>query len=187
MPRFQKPTLIEGFVIVCIIVVLALLLLSPDTQSVTRRQLELRVRDWKPAPLDLLSDSELLAGDIDLSGDWSTRLAHSGSSITFERRSDEDFNVHFSTGGCQGGCEWSRTAAFVEGVITMDRAVAPYDRRAFNTLYAIRIDGTDYLLAEPDVLRFEEERRRAVGNWGWYVFKRGSNRIPQEAPAEPVR
>ena len=69
----------------------------------------------------------------------------------------------------------------------MDHAVALYSGPAFNTLYAIRIDGSDYLLPEPDVLWFEEERRRAVGNWERFAFKRGSSRIPQEAPAEPVR
>ena len=186
MQRFRMPTLSEGIVILGIVVVLGALV-SPSSHTLTRWELERRVRDWKPAPLKMLGNAELLASDIDLSGDWNWKLAHSSAGITFAPRSGDEFEVHFWTGGCLGGCDWSRTATFAKGVITLDRAVAQNDRRAFNMLYAIRVEDTDYLLAEPDVPRFEEEFRREAGNCSWYVFKRGSNRITQHAPADPAR
>ena len=183
MRRFRKWIVLTGVIVIGIVVTVALL--GPDPRTAESRAFERRVREWKPASLHVLSDKTLLASDVDLSGDWGLSSVYTSAGITFVPRSGNEFDVHFSTSSCTGQCEWSRTATFVNGTITLDRAVAVYAGEAFHTLYAIRIEGGECLLADPYVPAFEEQLRRDSGNLDWCVFKRPGDQAPADNAVEP--
>jgi hypothetical protein len=151
---------------------LAALAFLGDSATATRRELERRARTWTKGPLATLSDPSLLAPDVDLSGQWVNRGRRSHAFFRFTERAPGSFDVLFSTGGCLGRCELTRTAEFKEGVLTLDGAVAEYAPRTYDTLYVIRLNAREYLLPAVSVAEFECELAAATDRWKQYLFTR---------------
>lgn len=171
MRRFRKPTIVEMFTLIAITGILAALLFD-DSATATRRSLERRARNWKPSMVPCLSDLSLIATDVALPGEWTTRRRLNHTAFTFAERPDGQYDVQFSTGGCLGGCELTRIAKLSDGAIMLDGAVAEYVPRTYETLYAIRIDNDEYLLPAESVSDFERELVSGSDDWKWYVHAR---------------
>ena len=142
----------------------------PNSSSTTRRELERRARDWNPTTAPTLTDSSMIAVDMDVAGEWLNKRRLDRSALKFTKLSEQQFDVDFDTSGCVGGCRFSRKASARDGVITFDGAVAEYSGRTYNTLYAIRVAGADYLAPADDVQGFEEALKSGSDFWKFYVF-----------------
>lgn len=179
MRRFRRPTILEMCVLIAITGMLAALL-SDDSATATRRSLKRRARNWKPSHVPSLSDRSLIAADLSLSGEWTTRGRLSGSTFLFAQRPDGAYDAQFSTGGCFGGCELTRIARFSEGAIRLDGAVAEYVPRTYDALYAVRIENVEYLLPAESVPEFERDLASRSDAWQRHVYARA------EESSEPV-
>lgn len=166
-----------------VVVIAVGLLIVPDTATATRWRLERRAEQWQPKSFAVLADRAILSPQVDLSGTWSCRHRRDDTTFTFSPRRDGRFEVDFTTGGCLGSCRLERIATVDQGVIRLDRAVAEYLPRTYDRLYAIRLDGTDYLLPEPSVPEFERERAAGSVQWLGLVLRRVENApAPSSAP-----
>lgn len=172
MLPFRKPTIAESVAVIATVGILGALILIPDSATATRRSLERRAADWKRSALPTLTDASLIATDISLAGEWMRRARLNHAAFTFVERIDQRYDVRFSTGGCLGGCEFSRIATVTEGVIVLDGTVAEYVPRTYDTIYAIRVDGGEFLLPAESVPDFERERDSGSEHWKWYVLSR---------------
>lgn len=172
--RLRRPTIVESLTMVAVLGILTSLIFVPDSATSTRRSLERRARDWKRSSVPTVTDRSLIATDIALSGEWTTRRRLNHTAFTFVERTDGKYDVQFSTGGCLGGCKLSRVGTLSEGVLVLDRAVAEYVPRTYDTLYAIRIDDIEYLLPADSVRDFERAIASGSGDWRWYVHSRGN-------------
>ncbi|HEY2414771.1 MAG TPA: hypothetical protein VGI40_21175 [Pirellulaceae bacterium] len=119
-----------------------------------------------------MSDPTLIAADETIAGEWIQRGRLYHTSFSFAERDDGDYNLGFSTGGCLGGCKLSRTAAFKDGLVTLNTAVAEYVPNTYSTLYAIRVLGNEYLLPTTSVVDFEREIAAGTNHWQRYVLRR---------------
>lgn len=183
MKRIGRLTVVEWLTILFIVAVLGGLLL-PDSATMTRWQLEKRARDFVSADVATLSDESIIVTDPDIAGTWTCRHRMDGSEFTFSRRGDGQFDVDFSTSGCLGKCDLRRAAKIDKGIIRLDAAVAEYRTRTYNTLYVIRIDGSEYLLPADGLSDFEQEVKSGSGGWEGYVFRRGSEANEQSRATE---
>lgn len=181
--RLRRLTVVEWLTILCIVGALSTLLL-PDSATMTRWRLEKRARDFTLAGVARLTDESIIAKDADITGTWISSHRLNRSAFTFSRRDDGRFDTDFSTSGCLGGCDLRRTASVNKGVIGLDAAVAEYIPRTYNTLYVIRIDGTEYLLPAEWLPDFERELKSGSGGWKWCVFRRGIDANEQSGAAE---
>jgi len=178
--RFHRPTIVESITIVAVLAMIVV----PDSATATRRSLERRAHNWKPSLVPNLSDRSLIATDISLSGEWTTRRRLNHTAFTFSKRPDGKYDVQFSTGGCLGGCELTRIATLSDGAIILDGAVAEYVPRTYDTLYAIRIDNDEYLLPAENVPDFERDLASGTDDWKWYVHARGKESNEQNDARE---
>lgn len=165
-------TATEWLTLIAVAAILAGFVLIPDNHELTRRNLKQRASNWKPRPPIELVDPSVLSASANLEGAWICQHGLDHSRFTFTRQSDRQFAVHFSTGGCLGGCDLRRRAVFDAGVIQLDGAVAEYFPRTYATLYVIQIDGVDYLLPDESVRDFEHELAIEDGNWRFHVYCR---------------
>jgi hypothetical protein len=172
MKLFRKLTLVESLTLIAIVAFLAALILVPGSATASRLRLERRARDWKPGPISVLSDSTLIAADEAITGEWIKRGRLFHASFSFAERDDGKYDVNFSTGGCLGGCKFSRTAAVDNGLITLNAAVAEYMPNTYLSLYIIRIGGSAYLLPTTSVVDFEREIAVGTDQWEHYVLRR---------------
>lgn len=172
--RPRRLTIVECLTSVAVMAILASLVLIPDSATSTRRSLERRARNWKASNVPTITDRSLIATDIALNGEWTTRRRFNHTAFTFVKRTDGRYDVQFSTGGCFGGCKLSRIGTLSEGVIVLDGAVAEYLPRTYDTLFAIRIESVDYLLPAESVQHFEEAIASGSEDWRWYVHTRGN-------------
>jgi len=172
MRFLRKPTFAESLTLIAVIAILAAIVFVPDSATATRWRLERRARDWKPEPIPVLSDSTLIAADEVITGEWIQRGRLYHTSFSFAERGDGKYDVSFSTGGCLGGCELSRTAAVNDGLITLNSAVAEYVPNTYFSLYMIRVRGSDYLLPATSVVDFEREIAAGTDHWQRYVLRR---------------
>ena len=177
MPLLQylrKTTTVELLAILGIAGALGLLLLWPDSATSTRWGLERRARNWKPSPVSGPADATSIATQIDITGEWSHRQRLASSSFTFTKRSEHQYAALFATSGCLGGCQMARIASVQAGIITLDGAVAEYLPRTYNTLYAVHVDQTDYLVPDVSLRDFEQALSSGSEGWKFYVFSRTS-------------
>jgi len=172
MPTLRKPTTAETVTLWAILAVFAGMILIPDSATSTRWGLERRAQNWTPTIVPALADQSLLATDVELAGKWSNHHRLTRSSFAFSKTSDRGYDADFITGGCLGGCRLSRTASVQNGVVTLDRAVAEYILRTYNTLYAVRIDGQEYQVPAYGIQTFEQQLAFDSDGWKWHVFSR---------------
>lgn len=150
-------TWVELIVAIAIVGVLAVLLLGPDSSTVARRKIERRARDWTPSAADRLRpDPSLIAPDIEIAGEWESRRHLNSCSLSIRQTASNAYAVDFATGGCMGGCAFQRSGCYRNGVLTLDGPVAEYMPAAYDTLYAIRVNGEELLLPAAYVERFGE-------------------------------
>jgi len=145
-------------------------ILTPSPQDAAERAIERRAALWERGEVPVLSDASLIAGDAVLHGEWRREGRRERHVYHFSGRADGTFGVYFTTNN-HGTCDFSRTATFSEGVINLDKAVAHAMGEAYDTLYAVRIDGADYLIPAPHVENFERELAAEDGGWRRFVFK----------------
>lgn len=172
MRRFRKPTMVETITLIAITAILAAVIFIPDAAKTTRRQLERRAHDWNRTTAPVLSDNSLIAADMSLMGKWVNRHRLNFTAFTLTNRMDGRFYVSFTTGGCLGSCELSRVGTMVDGAVVLDGAVAEYVGRVYDTIYAIRVGNTEYLLPAESVPAFERERNAGSERWKRYVHSR---------------
>jgi len=156
--RRQQPraiTRVEVFVVICILGVLAALFLpSSDTQ--TRWNIKRRIAEWdRDRPPVAKPNASLLASDILLEGKWEVHRHLQSSAIEISRNPPWQYQIAFSTSGCLGGLTLERTGTYVDGTLSLDKPVGEYLPLTYDRLYAVRIEGTDYLLPEASVEQFE--------------------------------
>jgi hypothetical protein len=172
MAMLRRPTIVEALTLVGICGILVSLFI-PSTATTIRWSMERRAREWQPTVAPVLADQSLLARDVDISGAWSSPHRLKRSTLAFSARPDGRYDAQFSSSGCLGGCQLSRTAALSSGTIALDGAVVEYSSGpTYDTLYALRIDDTDYLLPAPSVADFQREFSAGSDFWQFYVFKR---------------
>lgn len=172
----------DSLAIVVSLLIVAGFFYVPDFATSTRLSLEGRARDWKPSGIPAVPDSSMIATEIDLNGEWTTRRRLNHAAFAFAERTDGKYDVQFSTGGCCGGCNLSRVGTFIDGVLVLDGAVAEYLPRTYDTLYAIRIDDAEYLLPAESVPNFERAIASGSDDWKWYVHSRqGNSNEPSDA------
>ena len=163
----------------CIVGVLLVLVFAPDPDTLTRRKLESRARDWQPTAVDgIRPQRSIIVDDANVVGEWTVSRRLDGSSLSISPSAPNAYSVAFSTAGCCGACRMQRAARFENGVLTLDEPVAEYYPAVYDTLYAIRANGEDLLLPAPFVQQFEEgladDRDRSSRNFVMrqYVYRR---------------
>lgn len=171
MKLLHRVTWDEWFTILCVAIFVGGTLL-PDSATQTRWRLERRARDFKKTITPKLHDKSIIATDAAIAGAWICRHRLDRSSFVFTGRPDGQFDADFSTSGCLGGCTLKRTARFDGGVIRLDSAVAEYVPRTYDTIYAVCIQGTEYLLPAERLSDFEQELGTGTRGWERYVFRR---------------
>lgn len=169
MPRLAVP---EWATLVAIAALWVAFHHVPDNHARTRLELEARASNWQANSRATVSNPALLVDDIRLAGTWVCKQRLTSSSFEFTPTNRRGFVAQFSTHGCLGGCELRRGATFSGGTIRLDDAVAEYRPRTYDTLYAVQIDGVEYLLPEHSVPMFERELTSSDGAWKFYVFRR---------------
>ncbi len=171
---------------IAVLAILAGLIFIPDSATSTRRSLERRARNWKPSSVPTFTDPSLIATDIALSGEWTTRRRLNHTTFKFAKRADGKYDVQFSTSGCFGGCELTRIAEISDGAIMLDGAVAEYVSRTYDILYSIRVDNIEYLLPAESVPDFERDLASGSDDWKWYVHtRRAQSNEQSDAPKSP--
>ena len=84
---------------IVVLAILASFIFIPDSATSTRHSLERRAQNWKPSGVPTFTDPSLLAPDIVLNGEWTTRRRLNHTAFVFNERADGKYDVHFSTGG----------------------------------------------------------------------------------------
>jgi hypothetical protein len=175
MRRFKRPSIIESAVLLAVAVLLSALIFIPDSGTAKRREIERRAHDWVPGLISAPSEGDLIATGVDLSGEWTNEGPYTHTSFRFSNRRDVHYDAAISTGGCLGGCDFSRSATMYDGLIRLNSAVAEYDVRTYDTLFAIRVGENHYLLPADSVPDFERSFVSESDDWIAYVFRRADS------------
>jgi hypothetical protein len=125
---------------------------KPDIliDSYMTHHMDVLLRGWKPDHRLKKPKATLINPDVDLQGTWVTATRMDYSTLAFEK-SAGGYTVRFVTGGCLGQWKLYRTAMCSHGVITLSAPIRPYRPGTYQTLYAIKVGGIDYLLPSCDV------------------------------------
>jgi hypothetical protein len=149
---------------------------------------ERALRKWRPdKENDQAPHLSLLSAAPNLEGYWGRFMGFDSASLEFTRREDGRFDVRFSSGGCLGGLDLTRTAEAKEGTILLDLPVREYAGTTYQRLYVVRVQGKEYLLPDRNVKRFEAsltKDRKAIRSGcdaHFEVYQRKEKR--QSAPA----
>lgn len=169
-------------VLIAIILILLALVLDPGSSAATRRQIEDRIAKWQPTDGD---DEEPKPGrivpEMDIVGNWEIRLRRTGSGIGIQKGESGRYRINFMTAGCLGSYKAERSAEFRDGILILDKPVAEYLSGVYQKLYAVRHQGTDYLLPEAFVSRFEAALSTDGSIVDAWEFKRAAYRRAEDA------
>ncbi len=121
---------------------------------------EARLEKWKPSKKNLEKPAKsIMASDVDIEGVW---LAHRGLDHTSLHisKTNANLSINFYTSGCLSRWQLNRTGLFTNGVLTLNRPVDEYYPLTYMTLYAIQIEGIDYLVSSAAVGKLQEILQR---------------------------
>jgi hypothetical protein len=162
-------TLLECIVIIAIVFVLIGLLL-PSPYEGERREVETKMKTWRPGPDIPIAETNLLSSDVDLNGEWRRGGIHSRCIITICASNVPDiYQVEFR--GRWG--LWQTTATRNGSRLTLAEAVAENSETIFDTLWIIRVENDEFLV--PMARTEEFNKARAAKDWLWdnIPFRRG--------------
>lgn len=129
--------------------------------------IEQKLTQWEPDHEDLTpAIRSMFRPETDVTGEWTTFVHLDGSTLTFHRGESGRYAVDFSTGGCFGDWDLKREAMYSGGVIRLSKPVEEYRPDTYDTLYAVSVDGTDYLISQ-SAIRFvvQHYSKKGVVNW----------------------
>jgi len=175
MRLFNRRRIIESAVLIAVTVLLAALILIPDSGTAKRREIERRVQVWAPTPISAPTDAALNPTELDLSGEWINEGPYTYTSFRFSTRRDDHYDASISTAGCLGSCEFARSATTYDGLVRLNSAVAEYDARTYDTLFTIGVGDAHYLLPAESVAEFERDYSSGSDDWMAYVFRRSDS------------
>lgn len=118
-----------------------------DPDSTMRRSFESKIEGWKPTEADRQRpDERILSPAVDIVGVWERRGHLDGSSLSITGGPSDKHQVSFSTGGCLGHFQAERTGSYDKGALVLSQPITEYCPATYKVLFAVRIDGNDYLV-----------------------------------------
>lgn len=109
--------------------------------------IEKKLAAWSPGIKDKqVPPDKIRDRSVDIEGDWIGRTGMDSAKMSIKRRSGDGYEVRFSTSGCLSRWQLKRTGTYQDGVLVLNRPVQEYCPITFQTLYAIHVDGKNYLL-----------------------------------------
>ena len=112
---------------------------------------EERLSKWKPVRDNSRQPNKrIVAADLDIKGNWIAGGGYSCSTLSISGTGDR-VSVSFYTTGCLNQWELERTAVFADGILLFNRPVEEYIGLTYKKLYAVRIDGQEFLVSSPAV------------------------------------
>ncbi len=155
------PNLLECIVIIAIVFVLIGQLL-PSPYEGERREVETKMKTWRPGPDIPIAETNLLSSDVDLNGEWTRGGTHSRCIITISGNNvAEIYQVEFF--GRWG--LWQTTATRNGSRLTLAEPVAENSETIFDTLWIIRVGNDEFLV--PMARTEEFNKARAAKDWLW--------------------
>ena len=148
---------------------------DPDNDDALRRQqsalwtpmVEAELAKWTPDPTNLTAVlGPMLRPGMNIVGEWKTIMCEGGSSLQIAPSPGGAYSVALSTCGCEGRWDLRRTGTYRDGVLRLDRPVREYCHFAYDTLYAVSLEGRDYLLSQ-ELIRFVVEHDVTNGVVDW--------------------
>jgi hypothetical protein len=150
----------EIVVVITIVAILAMVITVSGSSTGMRWQAEWKAWNWTPGPADRIRpDESLIAPGMAIAGTWRATI---GRLLTITPQENGEYSVLLSTGGCLGHWKLERTAKFHDGVLTLNHPLVEYAPNIYDTIYAVRVGGRDYLLAASDIGFFQKELQSAV-------------------------
>jgi hypothetical protein len=89
-----------------------------------------------------------------------------GSLLSIRKKEGGGYAVGLETHGCVGGWSFERTARYKDGILRLNKAVEEYDPGPYDTLYAISVDGKEYVISQR-MIRFlvKNYSKNGVVDW----------------------
>ncbi len=145
-------------------------LFLPSAYEGQRREVETKMKTWRPGPDISIAETNLLSSDVDLNGEWRWGSTRSRCIITISATNVPDI-YQFEFRGRWG--LWQTTATRNSSRLTLAEPVAVNSETIFDTLWIIR-DGNDEFLV-PMARTDEFNKARAAKDWLWenIPFRRG--------------
>ena len=129
------------------------------------------IASWRPDHEDLrpLLGKHFQA-KAEIAGDWEISGMDGGSSLSIRKKESGGYSVAFSTGGCAAQWDFKREATYESGVFHLNKPVEEYRPAIYDTLYAISVDGADYLTSQ-SVIRYivKQYSKNGVVDWSEHV------------------
>ena len=146
----KRPTCVEWFVVLVILVILFSLARDKYDRWQTRRRYENRIVAFDQkmvAPLVL--PAERIIVDERLSGRWVTLGHRNSSTLIFKRAEDGcdfQYRVEFTTHTCTGSHNAECTAEYRDGKVFLERPLAEALGPVFQQLYCVRVGSRRVLI-----------------------------------------
>jgi hypothetical protein len=159
---WKRPTLVEILVVLSLLALLiALLLPATNTGRVLSEEELGLTADWTPGPEQAHEPTEsVLARDAQITGEWTMANVYIDISGDSPGQYDVLFNTHLR---CVG-CTLRRTATYRDGILELDRPVRAILGPAYQRLFTVTADGTEYLLPAAYVTEFESRASEHLDN-----------------------
>jgi hypothetical protein len=109
---------------------------------------ERELSKWKSDPKhEAVPDPSICHAEIDPSGEWISDGGLMGTTLSIQKKSNQEYDVDWYTWGCLSRWRLHRTATYTDGVLKLNRPVDAYCCwSTFDKLYAVQLDLTDSLL-----------------------------------------
>jgi hypothetical protein len=151
--------------------------LTAGITGVTERELPIEFPDaleWESIE-EPVPQQRYLAPETPIVGKWARFSGDDAAVLIITSLEDSRYRVEFEAGGDLGGWKLDRVGEYHEGVFTLNRPVLEYLPREYRKLYAVRLQGSVYLVSSSvadELPRLEAE----VGSSPWlqemYLFSR---------------
>jgi hypothetical protein len=127
---------------------------SPQDGVLTfSRNIDRLLSQWRPDHEDLSSIiADILQPQVHIEGEWTSNDGPSGetptNSLSIEANSSGGYTIEFSTRGCLASWHLDREGIYTRGVLRLHRPVQEYGSVTYDTLYAVSVNGTEYLISQ---------------------------------------
>jgi hypothetical protein len=128
-----------------------------DWDALWGSAVERKLDDWVPTKENnQVPMAAIRSPQTDISGTWEVHGHLTGSSLTVTRSGPDSYDITFYTHGCTAQWKLRRTAHYSGGALVLNRPVEEYDTLIYQKLYAVRVGGTEYLVPDVALGRFQD-------------------------------
>jgi hypothetical protein len=146
------------------------------------QRIEEELAQWKPDHDDLSPIlGKIFRPKAEIVGEWTTDVFLDGSRLSIQGKESGGYSVDFSTGGCLGHWDLQREGTYKDGVFRFKKAVEEYRPNTYDTLYAVSVNGTEYLISQ-SAIRFvvRNYSKKGVVDWSEHIKFSGFHRKDKE-------